>query len=125
MATVVLTRPTTAGLPGTFIRGVTIPPLTTVVVDQCTCAQNMSVKWIYTLMDPVDEDVLTGEVNANHRYGNDPKWNRYGLVGDRMLHRVQVALTGSPAVGDLEMHITNNHTTNTFTVNLIRLQLLS
>lgn len=121
MPTVVLTRPQVAGIPGTIITGVVIPPLTTVVVDTCVCTFNLSLKWIYTIMDPVDEDVLSGEILANHRYGNDPRWNRYGIVGPSMPHRVFVQLTGS----DMELEIRNNHTTNTYTANIIRIQMLA
>ncbi len=121
MPTVVLTRPNTAGIPGTIVTGVTIPPLTTVVVDSCVCDFNLSLKWIYTIMDPVDQDVLSGEVLANHRYGTDPRWNRYGVVGPSMPHRVFVQLSGS----NFELEIRNNHPTNTYTANVIRIQMLA
>jgi len=122
MPTVVLTRPAAiSGIPGTIITGVVIPPLTTVIVDTCVCDNNLSLKWLYTLMDAVDEDVLTGEIIANHRYGTDPKWNRYGLVGDRMLHAVDVQVS----TNNLELHITNNHATNTYTTNVVRIQMLA
>ena len=125
MATVVLTQPSQAGIPGTFISGVEIPPLTTLLVDSCMCDNNLSLKWIYTLMDGVDEDVVTGEVVANHRYGTDPRWNRYGLVGRSMPHRVNVSLSGTPPNGTLELNITNNHPTNTYKANIVRIQMLS
>lgn len=121
MPTVVLTAPTAAGIPGTFISDIPIPPLTTVIVDTCICGNNLSNKWIYTLMDSVDEDVLTAEVVANHRYGNDAKWNRYGLVGDRMLHSVEVQLNAD----NMELHITNNNPTNTFKANIVRIEMLA
>lgn len=125
MGTVVLTRPAAPGIPGTIRTGVTVPPLTTVAVDACSCGNNMSLKWMYTLMDSTSEEVLTGEIVANHNFGNTPRWNRYGLVGDRMLHTVEVTLPGSPSTGDLELQITNNNATNTYTVNIVRIQMLS
>ena len=125
MATVVLTQPTGPGIPGTITTGIDVPPLTTIMVDTCLCGANMSVKWIYTLLDPVDEEVLTAEIISNHRYGNDPQWNRYGVVGDRMNHSVDVQLSGTPPVGNFELYITNNHPTNTYTANIVRITMLS
>ena len=119
--TIVLTKPQVAGIPGTIITGVDIPPLTTVIVDTCLCTNNLSLKWIYTIMDPTDQDVLSGEVLANHRYGTDPRWNRYGIVGPSMPHRVFVTLTAS----DLQLEIRNNHPTNTYTANVVRIQMLA
>jgi hypothetical protein len=121
MPTVVLTQPTSIGIPGTILSDITIPPLTTIITDTCICGNNMSVKWIYTLMDSVAEDVLTAEVVANHRYGNNPRWNRYGLVGDRMLHSLEVQLN----VNNLELRITNNHPTNTYRANIVRIEMLA
>lgn len=121
MPTVVLTQPQSSGIPGTIIQGVEIPPLTTVIVDTCVCVSNLSVKWIYTIMDPVDEDVLSGEILANHRYGTDPRWNRYAVIGPSMPHRAFVSLSGS----NLQLEITNNHTTNTYTANVVRIQMLA
>ena len=121
MPTVVLTRPTSAGIPGTIITGVVIPPLTTVVVDTLISNDNLSLKWIYTIMDSVDQDVASAEVLANHRYGSDPRHNIYARVGPSMPHRVDVQVSGS----DLELHIRNNHTTNTYTANIVRIQLLA
>jgi len=122
MPTVVLTRPSSVGIPGTILTDISIPPLTTVIVDSCPCSNNLSLKWIYTIMDAVDEDVLTAEVVANHRYGNDPRHNRYGMVGSSMPHKIDVQLSGG---GELELHITNNHTTNTYTANIVRIQMLA
>ncbi len=121
MPTVVLTQPSGVGIPGTFLSDLSIPPSTTLIVDTCICQGNLSLKWIYTIMDSVDEDVLTAEVVANHRYGNDPKWNRYGLVGDRMLHSVDVQMNS----GNMELRITNNHPTNTFRANIVRIEMLA
>lgn len=69
-------------------------------------------------MDATDEDVLTAEVVANQRFGNDPQWNRYGLVGDLMQHSVEVQLSGN----DLQLVITNNNLTNTYTANIVRIE---
>ena len=122
MPTVVLTSPQiVSGIPGTIIVGVSIPPLTTVIADTCICDSNLSLKWIYTLMDPVDEDVTSAEVLANHRYGNDPRHNWYARVGRSMPHSIDVTLSGS----DLQLEITNNHTTNTYTANIVRIQVLA
>lgn len=126
MSTIILTQPAASpgpGIPGTSITGVAIPPLTTVSVDSITALSNLSVKWIYTLIDSTSENVLTAEVVANHQFENEVRWNRYGLVGDMMSHIVTVDLTGSPS--NMELNITNNHPTNTFTVNIVRIQMLS
>ena len=125
MTTVVLTRPNNVGIPGTIITDVEIPAGNTVVVDSTLFDENLSLKWIYTLKDPVAEEVVTAEVVANHNFGNDPRWNRYGIVGDPMPHLVDVQLVGTSPAGTLELRITNNHPTNTYTANVVRIQVLS
>lgn len=123
MATVVLTSPIgggESGVPGTVIADLTIPALTTVVVDTLfgTNPNYISTKWIYTLIDEVDQTVITAEVVANQRFAANPQWNRYGLVGDRMLHGVDVVLNA----GNMELHVTNNHALNSYTANIVRIE---
>lgn len=123
MPTVVITRPvggaaSSSGVPGEAIGGITIPPLTTLVVDSYDATSRPAVKWIYTIIDATDEEVLTGEVVANQRFGNNPQWNRYALVGDLMQHNVEVQLSGN----NLQLLITNNNLTNTYTANIVRIE---
>jgi hypothetical protein len=123
---IVLTTPSGAsGVPGTVIQNISIPPLTTVTADSIPAGNfNIGAKWIYTIMNPTSQKVLTGEVVANHQYENNVRWNRYGLVGDNMPHSVDVTLSGSPG-GYIELNITNNHSTETYSANIVRIQLLA
>jgi len=123
MATVVLTRPIgggESGIPGTIIQGTSIAPGDTITVDS---VGGESVKWLYTIIDTVAEQVLTAEVVANHNFGTEPRWNRYGLVGDSMSHLVDVTVSGTVPSLTLELNMTNNHPTNTITINIVRIQL--
>lgn len=124
MANLVLTRPQGGGIPGTISTGIYINPGETKVVDGCSCGSNRSVKWIYTLMDDTSgaERIVSAEVLANHRNSTpgSESHNWAGVVGDRILHNVDVELQS----GTLRLKIRNNDTT-ILRANIVRIQLLS
>lgn len=131
MPTVVLTQPvsgSTGGVPGTILTAVPIPFSLTTTADTCECGLGMSVKWIYTLMDATDETVVSGEVLAQHMFGNDVKWNWTGIVGDvgSMKHQAEVNLVSlGGGLSNLELQITNNDTGgHDWTANVVRIQVL-
>lgn len=129
MATIVLTQPaSTGGIPGTIVTGVAVPFGVTTAADSCECSYNMSVKWIYTVMDATDETVASGEVLAQHMFGNDVKWNWYSVIGDinTMKHKIEVGLIPlGGGLNNLELQITNNDTGGQdWTANIVRIQLL-
>lgn len=129
MATIVLTQPVTAaGIPGTVLTERPVPWNVTTAVDSCVCGVGMSIKWIYTLMDAIDETVVSGEVLAHQNFGNDVKWNWYSIIGDTttMKHKVEVDLLPiGGGMANLELNITNNDTGGQdWTANIVRIQLL-
>lgn len=127
MPNVVLTQPVSgSGIPGTISIDIDVPFGTTTVVDSCMCLNNMSVKWIYTLMSPTEQLVVTGEVLGQHRYGQvgSATHNVSGIIGDKniMRHVISVDLAG----GNLRLKITNNDiNSNDWKATVVRIQLLS
>lgn len=122
MTSIVLTRPMGTGstLPGSVATNITIPPTVTQIVDQCSWAVSSSVKWIYTLVDSINGDTLTAEVLGTHRNGSNPTHNRYGIIGDTLLHQATVDIFG----GNIGLQITNQNS-NTLIVSVVRIQILS
>lgn len=122
----VLTRPSTSGgggaIPGTSIQGIIINPGNTEVVDSFLVTDNVSAKWIYTIMDntATTNHVMSGEVLANHQLGTTPNHNQYGLVGTPYIpHLVDVTIN----TGSMELEITNNSTFQV-AVNVVRIDML-
>jgi len=122
----VLTRPVSdsggGDIPGASIQGVIINPGNTGVVDSLLVGTNISVKWIYTIMDntAINNNVMSGEVLANHQFGTLPNHNQYGLVGTpNILHVVDVVIN----LGSLELEITNNSSFQV-AVNAVRIDML-
>jgi hypothetical protein len=129
MPTIVLTQPiTSGGIPGTILTNIDVPYNVTTPVDACPCGFNMSVKWLYTLMDHTDETVVSGEIRAQHSFGSRVDWNWYGIIGDlsTMKHKVEVGLIPlGGGLNNLELQITNNDTGGQdWTANVVRIQLL-
>lgn len=129
MATIILTRPqgSGSGIPGTVISDISVPglpssPTNVVVVDQCPTITNVSIKWIYTLVDAIANKVVTAEVLATHRNGTNPSWNISGMIGDvqAMLHTTNVVIVG----GNIGLQITNR-TNNVIVCNVARIQILA
>jgi len=133
MSQIILTRPqtTSSGIPGTIISGVVIPfaPGSNIVnVDDVPIGTNASLKWIYTLMSPAQDKVVTAEVVATYRItGGVITYNRYSVVGDKndLKHSIYVKVDA----GDLVLEITNLTnplpTPTDFTANIVRIQMLS
>lgn len=133
MAQTILTRPqnVTGGIPGTITTGVIIPfgaGTNVVEVDAVAASANASVKWIYTLMSPSQDKVVTGEVVAVYRLvGNSVTHNRSSVVGDKtdLKHSVDVVVSGS----QFALEITNLSapllTPTDYTANIVRIQMLS
>lgn len=121
----VLTRPSTSGggdIPGASIQGIIINPGNTEVVDSLLVATNISVKWIYTIMDntATNNRVISGEVMANHQFGTTPNHNHYGIIGSTYIpHVVDVVIN----TGSLELEITNNSSFQV-AVNAVRIDML-
>ena len=131
MPTVVLTQPisgSSSGVPGTILTGVNVPFNTTTTVDSVDGQSNTTIKWIYTLMDTVNETVVSGEILAQHRFGNNPTWNWYSVLGDldTMKHSINVNIVPlGGGVFNVELEITNNDTGgNDWIANIVRIQLL-
>lgn len=130
MPSIVLTQPISAsgGIPGTITTGVNVPFNTTTTVDVCECATNMSVKWLYTLMDSTDETVVSAEVLALHKFGTTTSYNWYGIIGDiaTMKHNVNVDVVSvTPTLNNIELQITNNDTGGQDWIgNIVRIQML-
>ena len=130
MASVVLTRPQSAaaGVPGTIITGIIVPyALGTNIVnaDSIPTINNVSVKWIYTLMNAAQDKVLTAEILAIKRSDDTVTHNRYSIVGDRNTfpHKIDVIITG----GDIILEITNLSNASTmidYLANVVRIQTL-
>ena len=130
MANVVLTRPQSAaaGVPGTIVTGVLIPfalGSNIVNVDSIPCENNVSVKWIYTLMNAAQDKVLTVEVLAAHRLGGPASHNRYSAVGDRSFfpHRIDVIVTGGNIVLEIT-NLSNGTSMIDYIANVVRIQTL-
>jgi hypothetical protein len=123
MATAMLTRPIGTGgnsLPGNVTTNIPVTPAATVTVDQCLTATNVAVKWIYTLVDTITNNSLTGEILATHRNGANPTHNRTGIIGDTISHQANVTI----ASGNLRLQITNSEP-NTLMVSVVRIQVLA
>lgn len=104
MTSLVITRPQGtggSGVPGTSVADIIINPGQTVQVD---VTDQLSAKWIYTLIDETNVKVLSGEVLGLNRMGINPTHTTYGIIGDRIAHRVEVAMAGP----DMVLAITNN-----------------
>lgn len=133
MSHIILTTPQTSssGIPGTIITGIVVPfaiGSDVVNVDAIPAVANASVKWMYTLMSPSQDKVVTAEVVANYRVsGGTVTYNRYSVVGDKndLKHSIDVKVDA----GDLVLEITN--LTNSLpsptdvTANIVRIQMLS
>ena len=120
----VLTQPQggTAGIPGSSAKNILINPGNTGTVNSILLGQNISVKWIYVLMDntATTNDVTSGEVLANHKFGSLPSHNQYGITGTTIIpHLLDVVVNA----GNLELNITNNSAFQ-ISVNVIRMELL-
>lgn len=131
MPSVIITQPVSpGGIPGTILTNINIPYNTTQVVDGCPCSTNMSVKWLYTLINQIDQTVVSGEVLAKHSFGTPgtEKHNVYSIVGDiqSMPHKIDVQLAGGSPSGILQLSITNKDiNSNDWKANVVRIQLLS
>lgn len=114
----VLTRPVSAigasnGVPGVVAQDIIIPPGDTVIVDTTT---DMTVKWIYTLIDLTNSKVLTAEALGMNRMGVNPTWNVYGIIGDKLKHITSITMSA----GQMEFNITNNELVP-LKVNIVRI----
>ena len=133
MAQTILTRPQSAssGLPGTIKTGIVIPfaiGSNVVSVDGVPIGTNAAIKWIYTLMSPTQDKVVTAEIVANYRMsGGQISFNRYSIVGDRqdLKHSVDVTVDA----GEIVLEITNLTdplpSPTDFTANIVQIQMLS
>lgn len=133
MSHIILTTPqtTSSGIPGTIITGVVVPfalGSNIVNVDAIPAVTNASLKWIYTLMSPSQDKVVTAEIVANYRIvGGAITYNRYSIVGDKndLRHSVDVKIDA----GDIVLEITNLTdplpSPTDFTANIVRIQMLS
>jgi len=134
MSSIVLTSPQGGGgIPGTIVTDVAVPhapPNNVQIIDSCSCTQNSSVKWIYTIKSPSQDKILTGEVLGLHRAGTNPSHTKYAMIGDRnwLPHRVDVI---NIAPSQLAIEITNlsenlpNPTDYIdYTINIVRIQML-
>lgn len=121
MASIVLTRPMGSGsnVPGNITTNILINAGETVTVDSCPSIVSVSVKWIYTLIDATANKVLTAEVLATHRNGSNPTHNRYGVIGDAVMHQTNVSIVA----GEIGLDI-KNLGPNSITANIVRIQIL-
>lgn len=133
MAQIILTRPqnATSGIPGNITTGVVIPfnpGMNVVSVDEVSVASNASVKWIYTLMSPSRDKVVTGEVIAVYRLsGNTTTHNRYSVVGDKsdLKHSVDVVVSGNQVVFEITNHSAPLSVPTDYVANIVRIQMLA
>ena len=123
----ILTKPrpgSGGGTPGIIIENVPVPkiesaPLNIVVVDAASNA-SATVKWTYTIIDDVNQKVLTAEVIANNSFNTTLRHTRHSMVGDLMRHTVDVKYLP----GQIALEITNL-TSFDFRVNIMRVELPS
>ncbi len=104
MTTLVITRPQgtgTSGVPGTSVADIIIHPGQ---FEQVDVTDQLTAKWIYTLIDETNSKVLSGEVLGLNRMGVNPTHTTYAIIGDRIAHRTEVIMAGS----DMALKITNN-----------------
>ena len=119
----ILTKPAVSltGIPGTILTNINLPISTTVVVDSVLLAFNTSVKWLVTLLDPTGFTVITSyEILALHKNGTNPSFTKYAIIGDKIIHNVDVAIFGT----DLQLKITNNEAIN-LQANIVRIQTIT
>ena len=104
MSGIVITKPIGApsgtGVPGTSIADISILPGITEMID---IVSNISVKWIFTLINESEGKVLTGEVLGVNRGANGPTHTTYAIIGDRIRFRVSVGVSGT----DMTLNIEN------------------
>ena len=82
---------------------IVIPAGTSTNVDLCSCTQ-LSVKWIITLYNELEDKVHSAEILGMHRFQTNPKHTRYAKVGDKLSYDTDVNIVG----GSFILIITNN-----------------
>ena len=123
----ILTRPQMgggSGTPGFIIENVPVPkvddaPANVVVVDAASDS-SASIKWMYTIIDDVNQKVLTAEVLATNTFNTSLRHARHTLVGDLLRHTVDVIILP----GQIGLEITNLSNFD-FRVNIMRIELPS
>jgi len=107
MTALVITRPqggaAQGGVPGTSVADIFINPGDT---EQIDATDQLSAKWIYTLIDETNAKLLSGEVLGLNRMGLNPTHTTYAIIGDKIAHSVSVVMIGT----DMSLQITNNST---------------
>lgn len=136
MVGIILTRPQGGGIPGTAITGIIIPASppsapgsNIVVVDTCACMMNSSIKWIYTILSPARDKVVTGEVLALSKLGA-PTHNHYAIIGDivNLPYKLDVISIGGVSIGleitNLSGNFPNPVDRINYTINIVRIQVI-
>lgn len=108
-------------IPGKTTRNLLITAGSTVVCDTyLTTTEKKSCKWLITLHDNIDNKIAMFEMLAVHKGSLvAPDFNRYGRVGDKILHSVNVQQSGSL----MQLSITNNELHNV-SINILRIEYL-
>ena len=124
MSAFILTKPraSSGGVLGVITEGVAIPkvetsPTNVVVVDAAPNA-NAMVKWVYSIIDDINEKVLSAEVNVTNSFNNTLKFSRHSITGDILSHTIDVKYQGSSVVLEI-----TNLTSFDFRVNILRIDL--
>lgn len=81
----------------------TVGPSATVNVDTVPIGMYRSSKWLITVTDETLDLATSYEVLAMHTQLTNPTHNKYGIIGDIVLHSLDVVLIGT----DLILQVTN------------------
>lgn len=108
-------------VPGKTTRSLTIGAAATVTCDTyLTTPEKKSCKWIVTIHDNIADKIAMFEMLAVYKGTvTAPDFNRYGRVGDHILHSVNVQQSGSL----MQLKITNNESHN-ISINILRIEYL-
>ena len=121
----ILTKPVggaSSGITGTEISDFLIPAGNAINVDSVVISANTAVKWIVTIKDTTTNEVLVQEIMAMYKTSTAaPSYTRYGLIGDKIPHHINVVTTGGGA--NLELRITNT-SANQYSIDIVRIQVV-
>lgn len=121
----ILTTPVggaSTGITGVEISDFLIPAGNAINVDSVVIATNTAVKWIVTIKDTTTNEVLVQEIMAMYKTSTaSASHSRYGLIGDKLPHSVDVVTTGGGA--NLELRITNL-SANQYSIDIVRIQVV-
>lgn len=104
-------------------RTVLIYPGQTEIVDEVPYSQYLALKWLVDLtsITTTDQRSLAYEMYAVHRYGTNPSYNVYSMVGEPTSHTRSVSIVGP----NLRFTITNTSATDVYLAAVTRIPIIS